>query len=939
MAGLNLGDLFSFLKLNTDNFDKGLEGAKKEVTTFEKTLSAAATAGTVAFGALAAGAGLLAKGAIEAGAEFEGFDAQLTTLLGSADAAAQRLNELKEIGATTPFELAGLVKAETVLAGFGDKAGETRQGMLNFAASLDIDVVEAANAVGRAFAGGAGAADVLRERGVIAMLEIREGVKASELSIGEFRDALKTTLEEDFAGGVERAAATFSGQVSNLEDRWGAFQLQIADATAFDATKAALGGILDLLKENESETAQIADNIGTGITAAIMIAITSVGSLVDLWDGVLIGVQNVELGISEMETTGRKVMLGLLVATTGWLDTLGAAPLTIALATQKIIKLNAELIGSSTATQKLVDEQQEMVDNFGRGFTTTNKINRELEKAIQNQGKFTSEVEVTNAALKETEVDFDAIAKAAQDLSDVLGFEVGAKIELDFDDVTDPFKDALERLGVDFDEAAAGLARVESAAVAFRAGAVPLSFALEETEGLFINVQNALTSLADVGTEFASGLGVELAGSFSTVASSMLDLSKAGFALAGPIGAAAGALVALVSSSDRFAGIQESLDESFQKIANVTGKLLIVVEPIVEGFESVASSLANNIGPALRALAEAVAPIVEAITAIKFGQFEKQIEALGKVFAVVSSAVEAVASPIRKVIERFQKVSEVFKSIISVISGVFNEAASGVVGGIVDFVKSLDFVQNAFSAVQDALGFVSGIIEDVVSFVTEAWNNTLDVIIGVVEKLDDAIPGTQNSLERLAASLNDLKFTVDRSNDATGASQSQIDSHAEALALLGDETETSTEGFAALNEELLNAPAGFKIATARFAAMDAELGGLLASLGAFLSASFGGTFGAGVIGLANGGVVTSPTLAVIGEAGPEAVVPLDRFSQQGGGLGGGGGITFTGPVTVVANDPEELMRNLNKLARRRGATQIGSSAGIGLTPFASGPGV
>ena len=38
---------------------------------------------------------------------------------------------------------------------------------------------------------------------------------------------------------------------------------------------------------------------------------------------------------------------------------------------------------------------------------------------------------------------------------------------------------------------------------------------------------------------------------------------------------------------------------------------------------------------------------------------------------------------------------------------------------------------------------------------------------------------------------------------------------------------------------------------------------------------------AGIPRLANGGVVTEPTLAWIGEAGPERVEPLDRFSSRG----------------------------------------------------------
>ena len=47
-----------------------------------------------------------------------------------------------------------------------------------------------------------------------------------------------------------------------------------------------------------------------------------------------------------------------------------------------------------------------------------------------------------------------------------------------------------------------------------------------------------------------------------------------------------------------------------------------------------------------------------------------------------------------------------------------------------------------------------------------------------------------------------------------------------------------------------------------------------------------------MIGMAQGGIVTRPTLALIGEAGPEAVIPLGK-----GGFGAG--ITIHGPLLVV----------------------------------------
>ena len=42
------------------------------------------------------------------------------------------------------------------------------------------------------------------------------------------------------------------------------------------------------------------------------------------------------------------------------------------------------------------------------------------------------------------------------------------------------------------------------------------------------------------------------------------------------------------------------------------------------------------------------------------------------------------------------------------------------------------------------------------------------------------------------------------------------------------------------------------------------------------------TSGGTIKKLATGGIVNSPTIAMIGEAGPEAVVPLNRMGSMGG---------------------------------------------------------
>jgi hypothetical protein len=69
--------------------------------------------------------------------------------------------------------------------------------------------------------------------------------------------------------------------------------------------------------------------------------------------------------------------------------------------------------------------------------------------------------------------------------------------------------------------------------------------------------------------------------------------------------------------------------------------------------------------------------------------------------------------------------------------------------------------------------------------------------------------------------------------------------------------------------------------------------------------------------LADGGIVNSPTLALIGEAGPEAVVPLDRM-QSGGGIT----INVTGGLATSAEIGESVVNALRAYSRSAGPLQL-----------------
>ena len=175
-------------------------------------------------GALYLGKSLIgaAKGAIDTAAKFEQLQLRLENMYGSAEKGEEVFNKFAKIASTTPFELANVVEAGAALKAFGSNAEETLKPVADLAAFMGVDVVEAANAVGRAFAGGAGAADVLRDRGILQLIKDSQGiVDLTAYTLPQFRDAMFKTLTDPsvgIAGATNKLAKTWGGMVSNLKD-------------------------------------------------------------------------------------------------------------------------------------------------------------------------------------------------------------------------------------------------------------------------------------------------------------------------------------------------------------------------------------------------------------------------------------------------------------------------------------------------------------------------------------------------------------------------------------------------------------------------------------------------------------------------------------------------------------------------------------------------
>jgi hypothetical protein len=92
----------------------------------------------------------------------------------------------------------------------------------------------------------------------------------------------------------------------------------------------------------------------------------------------------------------------------------------------------------------------------------------------------------------------------------------------------------------------------------------------------------------------------------------------------------------------------------------------------------------------------------------------------------------------------------------------------------------------------------------------------------------------------------------------------------------------------------------------------------LGRIGQAQEASTGGI--SGVRMMATGGIVTAPTLAIVGEKGPEAVIPLDRMRNNGAGQNIT--VNITGGISTSADIGRAVVNAIKAMNRVDGPAQI-----------------
>lgn len=332
---------------------------------------------------------------------------------------------------------------------------------------------------------------------------------------------------------------------------------------------------------------------------------------------------------------------------------------------------------------------------------------------------------------------------------------------------------------------------------------------------------------------------------------------------------------------DTFGGLQESGGGLGDFFAGLGEKFA----PLMEAFQSIADAAVEHVWPALQGvwqiLTEQVVPALSA--------FWEAIQ------PVVSWLIEQVGTGL---VEAFGGAFDAIGGLLTILGGLL-DFLTGVFTG--DWEKAWEGIKTIFKGVVDTIkgifraSFLSKLTEWLGTFITKAiqkwtelWGKIRDKVIEMAAKIvakvirfrDDFVQKFVNIYDRVGRVINNI------------------------IDFGGKIKRGFTDGIAGIADAIASP---FRTAFDSIRSFwNSTIGGFSFSIPSWVPGVGGNSWS--IPFLADGGIVASPTVAMVGEAGPEAVIPLskiDSIMARAVSAATGGGAVSTGrgggDVTVNQN--------------------------------------
>lgn len=264
------------LDLDNAGFQRGLGEAQSAVSGFSSLVRPQ----MMMVAASVAGAALAVKGvstafrearaAVGEAANRETMETAFVPLLGSAKAARERMEELADFAAHTPFQLPGIAAASRTLESLTDGALSTGDGLRlvgDAASAQNTPIEEMAVTIGRLYSGLDSGRPVgeamqrLQELGAISP-DVRAKLEKLQAEGKKGSEVWQVAAEElaRFSGGMELQSQTWSGKISTLSDNWAQVRAEFGKPI-MDALKPLLDEGIGSLESMAAKAREIGETI------------------------------------------------------------------------------------------------------------------------------------------------------------------------------------------------------------------------------------------------------------------------------------------------------------------------------------------------------------------------------------------------------------------------------------------------------------------------------------------------------------------------------------------------------------------------------------------------------------------------------------------------------------------------------------------------------
>ena len=367
---------------------------------------------------------------------------------------------------------------------------------------------------------------------------------------------------------------------------------------------------------------------------------------------------------------------------------------------------------------------------------------------------------------------------------------------------------------------------------------------------------------------------------------------------------------------------QDLLAQQLRTSAMATDDVIASNEEFISGLSRAFAVVDDDLRPAMANLVRSTGSVETAqslmntaldIAAATGKDLETVTLALGKAANGQTAALTKLDPSLKGVIDSSSSLDDITQALAVSFGGAATVSAESFDGRMRGMKIALDETKESIgAALLPVLEKLLTIMKPVADFAQENTRVFL-IMVGVIGAVATAVIAANVAMKIYQATLVLTKIATVALNIATSANPFVIVAAAvvaltAAMVFLEIKFNAMSRAFDMFGNSIMivTGPLGVLIGSLR------RLVELKDAIGSF---DIGGI---NIPGLADGGIVTRPTLAMVGEKGPEAIIPLSQM----GGMGGGVTVNVTGGLSTSAEIGQAVVNAIRAYNRSAGPAQI-----------------